>query len=144
MKPIVPLAVFSFFGIAIAMAFAQPNKRNGDAPMIQAVIHVNFEDAERQGHGLKNLANILKESPDAKLITVCHGGGIKLLVQGETQHAKQISELMDKGVQFVACENTLKDKNIALEKLLSGVSTVASGAVEVIQRQHAGFSYFKP
>ena len=33
----------------------------GGKPMLKAVVHINFTDGERQKHGLKNVANILKE-----------------------------------------------------------------------------------
>ncbi len=48
------------------------------------------------------------------------------------------------GVSFVACENTLKDKSIPKDKLLAGVATVPTGAVEIISKQREGDSYFKP
>ncbi len=55
-----------------------------------------------------------------------------------------MQELIGKEVSFVACENTLKDKSILREKLLSGVTTVSAGAVEIISKQQEGYSYFKP
>lgn len=112
---------------------------------VRAVVHVNFGDAERQGKGLKNIANILKETGEkGEIEVVAHGAGIDLLVASKTKHAEQVAELRRRGVRFVACENTLTEKSISKGELLGGVETVPSGAVEVIRKQQAGFAYFRP
>ena len=144
MRKIASFTCIVFVGIAIASAHSQPLKRNEDLTVLQAVIHVNFEDTERQGHGLKNVSNILKAASDSKIEVVCHGGGIKLVVEEDSKHAEKVKELIARGVGFTACENTLMEKSIPRDKLLSGVKTVSSGAFEVIRKQQAGFSYFKP
>ena len=112
--------------------------------MLKAVVHINFTDSERQKHGLKNVTNILKEEKGAEIEVVCHGGGIGLLVKDKTDHADEVARLVKEGVQFAACENTLRDKAIPKENLLPDVTTVPSGAVEVIRKQEEGFGYFKP
>ena len=118
---------------------------NEAAKMLKVVVHINFSDAERQKHGLKNIANILKEvKGEADIVVVCHGDGIGLLVQEKSQNADQVEQLIKAKVRFAACENTLRDKEIPKGKLLSGVTTTPSGAVEVVRKQQDGFGYFKP
>ena len=112
--------------------------------MLKAVVHINFPESERQKHGLKNVSNILKEQKGAEIEVVCHGGGIGLLVKDKTDHADEVARLIKEGVRFAACENTLRDKSIPKENLLPDVTTVPSGAVEVIRKQQEGFGYFKP
>jgi intracellular sulfur oxidation DsrE/DsrF family protein len=58
--------------------------------------------------------------------------------------AADVDRLVKAKVRFAACENTLRHKAIARDKLLPGVTTVPAGAVEVIRRQQAGFGYFRP
>ena len=79
----------------------------------------------------------------AQVEVVCHGGGIGL-VETAREHADLIAQLQQQGVNFVACENTMRTKSIEPEDLLPGVETVPSGAVEVLRKQHAGYAYFKP
>lgn len=117
---------------------------DGGKHMLKAVIHINFDDTERQKHGLKNVTNILKEVKEADIEVVCHGGGIGLLVTDQSEHASEISRLLKEGVRFAACENTLRDRSIPKDNLLPGVTTVPSGAVEVIQKQNQGYGYFRP
>jgi len=117
----------------------------GDKAMLRAVVHINFGDAERQKHGLKNVTNILKaEGGKAEVVVVCHGPGIALVVKDKSPDTAEVERLIKEGVKFEACENTLKDKGIPKESLLPGVTTVPSGAVEVVRRQQDGFGYFRP
>lgn len=115
---------------------------DASAPL-RAVIHVNFDDVKRQEGGLRNVGNILKEG-EAELEVVCHSGGIGLVMAGKSPQPERVAELIERGVRFVACENTMREKGITPDDLLPGVGTVPSGAVEVIRKQHEGFAYFRP
>lgn len=131
--------------LAWSAALALGDSQTADDKSLQVVVHINFADAERQEHGLKNMENILKQAEgDAEIEVVCHGPGIGLLVASKTKQAEAIKKLMDQGVRFVACENTMKKQSLKKGDLLSGTGTVASGAVEIIRKQQQGFAYFKP
>lgn len=123
-----------------------PARCEDPAGPLRVVVHVNFPETGRQGHGLKNIANILREVGDngATIEVVCHGAGIGLLEKTRTEHADPVAELIKRGVRFVACENTMRQKSIRKEDLLPGVGTVPSGAVEVVRKQRDGYAYFKP
>jgi len=116
----------------------------GEPPMFKAVVHINFSDSERQKHGLKNVANMLKEVEKFEIEVVCHGSGIGLLVINQSDHAAEVERLSKQGVRFAACENTMRDKSIPEESLLPGVEMTPSGAVEVIRKQQEGYGYFRP
>jgi intracellular sulfur oxidation DsrE/DsrF family protein len=112
---------------------------------LKVVVHVNVPESGVQGAGLKNVTNILKEAPDTQVEVVCHGAGIGLVEKARTDHAEAVEALVKKGVKFVACENTMRQKSIKKDDLLPGVGTVPSGAVEVVRKQRkGGFAYFKP
>lgn len=132
--------------ITAAATFAQPpaEPQRETPQMLKAVIHINFGTVERQESGLRNVENILKEVPEAQIAVVCHSSGISLLLKDQTAHADQVRSLAEKGVQFLACQNTLKRKNLAETELLPGVTTVPSGAVEILRKQQQGFGYFRP
>ena len=130
---------------ASATSPEKPKQSKGEKTMLKAVVHINFADSERQKHGLKNVSNILKEvKGEAEIVVVCHGGGIGLLVKDKSQHADEVARLIKERVRFAACENTMRDKSIPKDNLLPGVTTVPSGAVEVIRKQQEGYGYFKP
>lgn len=112
---------------------------------LKAVVHINFADAERQGHGLKNIRNMLDEAGESAVVVVeCHGGGIGLVVKDQTRHGDEVAKLLAAGVRFDACENTMRDKAIPRDALLPGVTTVPSGAVAVVRLQQDGFGCFRP
>jgi len=148
MKRIISLALVAV-GLTGWLALRAESEDHANAyeegkTMLKAVVHINFADSERQKHGLKNVANILKEEKEAEIEVVCHGGGIVLLVNDKTDHAEEVARLVKEGVRFAACENTLRDKAIPKENLLPGVTSVSSGAVEVIRKQQDGYGYFRP
>lgn len=94
---------------------------------------------------MKNISRILESDPTARVVVVCHSGGINVVEAVRTDHAEAIALLIDRGVTFVACENTMKRNGITKDDLISGVGTVPSGAVEVVRRQQFdGFAYFRP
>lgn len=133
------------FALAVIVGGKDKTPEKGaDTTMLQAVIHVNFADPERQEDAMGNIENILIAVPAAHLEVVCHGKGINLLLTKESKHFDKLEALMKQGVQFVACENTLKKRALEKDALMPGVTTVASGAVEVIRKQHEGYGYFRP
>ena len=138
---------FGLLMVAVALGTV-PITHAGDSPEggpLKVVVHVNFPESGLQGAGLKNVSNILKEAPDAKVEVVCHGAGIGLVEKARTEHAEAVEALVKKGVKFVACANTMRQKSIRKEDLLPGVGTVPSGAVEVVRKQQVdGYAYFKP
>jgi len=137
--------IFSI-GVALAMAatLLDNTSRAADGPL-KVVVHINFPESGTQGAGLRSVGNILKEEPDARIEVVCHAAGIGLVEKSRSDHTEAVETLIKKGVKFVACENTMRQKSIKKEDLLPGVGTVPSGALEVVRKQHRdGFSYFKP
>ena len=144
--------MFVLMALGVAALAALPVAAGAEAgppaaggKVLKAVVHVNFADAERQGHGLKNIENMLKaEGGKATVEVVCHGPGIGLVLKGRTKYAEKIESLMKQGVRFDACENTLREKSIPREDLLPGVTPVPSGAVQVVRRQQEGYGYFRP
>ena len=141
----ISLAVVAVASLGLGLGFSQARADEPVGPL-KVVVHVNFPESDRQGRGLKNIANILREVGDsgATIEVVCHGEGIGLIKKTGTEHAPQVAELIKKGVRFVACENTMRQKSIRKDDLLSDTGTVPSGALEVIRKQRDGFAYFKP
>ena len=132
----------------VSGAPARGDDTSGVRPPLRVVVHVNFADPARQGHGLGNVENILKAAGatgvPVEVEVVCHAEGIGLVERARTGHAGQVETLRKQGVRFVACENTMRLRSIRREDLLPGVATVPSGAFEVVVKQRDGYSYFKP
>ena len=144
------IAVSLVLGLAVAIGAIEkqpPQEKSSrkENAVLKTVVHINFADSERQEHGLKNIENILRElGKTTEIEVVCHGPGISLLVKDKSSHADQVTALITQGVRFAACENTMKQKQIAKDQLLTGITTIPSGAVEIIRKQSEGYGYFKP
>ncbi|MDX1796278.1 MAG: DsrE family protein [Hydrogenovibrio sp.] len=77
---------------------------------------------------------------------VAFGPGLRLLMKGNP-HQTRIQTLMDAGVRFSACENTLVNFTKKLgyrPELMKGVMTVPAGAARILQLNAAGYQLLKP
>ncbi|HYG36303.1 MAG TPA: DsrE family protein [Clostridia bacterium] len=102
------------------------------------------QGAEQMEAVLNNVENAMKAlGPNTEMMLIAHGPGLALLLNTNKAGAKRIGSLMDKGVVFAACENTMKKKNVSKNDLSQGVTVVDSGVAEVVRRQEAGWSYVK-
>lgn len=79
----------------------------------------------------------------SEVVVIAHGNGIGMVMKKNEAQSARIKTLMDGGVSFIACENTLKRKKISKDEIMPGVGFVDSGVAEVIRRQAAGWSYIK-
>jgi len=108
-------------------------------------------DAERSFKALlRNIANQLDAVGDgnATIRVVNHGDGVALLQLATSNKdlATALDGLRARGVRFLVCKNTLKDRAIDW-KTLYGVKEedlVASGIAELVKLQAEGFAYIHP
>lgn len=74
---------------------------------------------------------------------------LEILVNGDAvAQATSASEidlsLLARDVNIAVCANSLRQRDLAQSQLQGGLQVVASGVVELVKRQHAGFAYIKP
>lgn len=110
---------------------------------LKVVFHLTTSDTLAHKSLMKQCHNFLTAAPKARIEVVCHNNGIALLQQSATKQAEQISALSAKGVDFVACENTMRERKIKREELVPTCRTVPAGVVEVVLKQEEGWSYIK-
>ena len=118
-------------------------KNNVAAREHKVVIQLSSEDTLVHKSLLRQLNNILTAAPGSKIEVVCHGPGINMLVTDKTTVHSKIEEMKIKGVLFMACENTLRERNISKDKIIPEAGFVPSALVEIIARQEEGWSYIK-
>ena len=110
----------------------------------QIVFQMTSGIVEEQKGLINNLENILEVWGDkTELEVVAHGPGLSMLVETSTPVSEKIKTLISKGVVFVACENTMKRKNVTYDELVQGVQTVPMGIGEIVKKQEQGWSYIK-
>jgi intracellular sulfur oxidation DsrE/DsrF family protein len=95
--------------------------------------------------GLMKQLNNLKDGwgDTVNIEVVCHGPGIELLTSAKSKFKEQISQLQLKGIDFVACENTMLEKKLNKNEMLLNMMFVGMGIGEIILKQEQGWYYIK-
>ncbi len=129
----------------VAVATAGSVGRAQEHKAHRVVFEVTSADAQAWQSVLNNVENVQKAlgSDATEIRVVAHGGGLGMLLKTNTALAERITSLASPRVKFVACENTMKRRNISKEDLLPASGTVDSGVAEVVRSQEAGWSYLK-
>ena len=92
---------------------------------------------------MKNIKNLTAGWPELEIEVVCHGPGLALLHKEKSKFLVEVEHYSDAGVRFVACENTMKAKNISKAKITDRAVFVPMGIKEIVLKQEAGWSYIK-
>mgnify|MGYP006170598927 FL=1 len=92
---------------------------------------------------MKQLSNILTVAPDTKIEVVCHGPGLSMLVEAKSIVNDKILASKSKGVDFVACRYSMKERNVSETEINSNARIVEAGIIEIVDRQNEGFVYIK-
>ncbi|WP_256392300.1 DsrE family protein [Natronoarchaeum rubrum] len=74
---------------------------------------------------------------------VAQADGIEPLT-ADGEGSDHVRSLLDDGVAFKACGNTLDMEDLDEADLVDGVETVPSGAGELTRLQDEGYSYIRP
>lgn len=116
---------------------------------IKVVYHLS-EGIPQASRAMGNIRNHLAADPTVKIVVVTHGLGIDFLLDGATNQADQpfagsVSDLVNKGVEFRVCNNTLVARKISADKLLMEAKVVPAGVAEVAKLQaKEGYVYLRP
>ena len=114
------------------------------------VVYHNNEGVEHAPQMLRNVRNHLNADPSAKIVVVSHAAGIDFLMRGAKDKNGNpfdvtVQDLVSKGVEFRACEYTLKSRNIDPKNVIEEAKLVPSGVAEVARLQaQEGYVYLKP
>ncbi len=103
----------------------------------------NGNDTLQQKAFVKQLQNLADHWPDAQFEVVVYNQGLELLMTQTSRYSTELTELQSKGIHFVVCENTLKNRKINKEAFIPIVSYVKAGIAEIVEKQEQGWSYIK-
>ena len=112
---------------------------------MKAVFHHSNDDTELHDRIVSNIGNLLDdETIDLDAVAlVANSGGLSLLLK-DSVHREQIETLLNRGVRFKQCHNTIDGTDIVKDNLIDGVELVPSGVGELTRLQNAGYAYIKP
>ena len=138
-KKILFTICFMAFSYAI---FAQSTKAPGNK-IHKIVFQLSSDDTLVHKGLMRQLNNVLSAAPDSKIVVICHGPGINMLMLENTLVLDKIRLLKTKEVTFTACENTLREKNISKDKIITEAGFVPSALIQIVSLQEEGWSYIK-
>ena len=142
MKKIHILLPITFAFLSI-VASAQQNSEVIDLKKHKVVIQFADADSLAQIRVTQQVGNVLRCWPNAEIEIVCLAGGLDLLMTSKSTASKEVADWTAKGIVFAACNNTMKNRNIKKEDLLSQAVVVPSAIVELATKQEQGWSYFR-
>jgi intracellular sulfur oxidation DsrE/DsrF family protein len=127
--------------VAVAPAFAQSNA----AARNRVVMQVSDADPGKWNLALNNARNLQADlgAANVEIEIVAYGPGIGML-KADSTVGNRIGEALGSGVKVAACENTMRGQKLAKSDMLSDISYVGAGVVEIMQRQQQGWAYLRP
>ncbi len=122
----------------------EPKTKNAQAVKHRVVIQLSSNDTLAWKGLMNNLKNLKAGWGDSVQVkVVAHGNGIQLLMAGKTTQLENIRKFKSMGIDFVGCENTLREKKISKSEIIPEAGFVKMGIGEIILRQEEGWSYIK-
>lgn len=110
----------------------------------KVVIQLNTADTAAWSSTIGNIKNLQKIWPTTLQVeVVVHGKALDFLVADKTHLRSDIEAMVTLGVQFNACENSMRKHNVSKESLLKVAGTVPSGVAEIVMKEELGWSYLK-
>ena len=118
-------------------------------PFAEARVVLQLSDQARESVVLDVANNLIKNygGPDAiDIEIVTFGPGVRLLFAG-SQHESRIASLVDNGIRFYVCENTLDtmERNYGSRpKLSEHAIPVRAGVARIIEKVGEGYILVRP
>lgn len=93
---------------------------------------------------ISNMVNLIKDKgdEDVDIELLMNGSGVKMMLSdGEYLH--KIDYLLEKGVNFCVCSNSLSDCGLSEDEITDKAQVVPSGVGELVKKQEEGWNYVK-
>jgi len=129
--------ILLFFTVLVAQAQVSSEAEH------KIIFQLTDGSAETHTKFIRQINNVLEAAPNSKIEVVTHGMGVDLLTKENNSFSKDLENLVEKGVAFVICENTLKQRNLKKEQFLTLAGFVPSAILELVIKQEQGWIYIK-
>ena len=143
-------------GLAVTLALLCAGSAfAGHSPALKAASPVKavyqFDGGDEQAlRALRNIRNHREADPTARIVVVALGAGVDFLLSGEKDAGGYpfeliVQDLIEHGVKFEVCVNTLDSRHLEKSRFIEGITFVPSGFAELARLQaREGFAYLKP
>ncbi len=136
-----------FAGNSSAQKSSEKNHAENPKPrshVHRIVMQLSSADTLEHKAMTMNLKNLKEGWGDSVQIeVVVHGPGIGFIIKEKSTQPETVQELMKKGIEFVVCRNTMKQRNVTEAQIMPNVKFVPMGVGEIVLKQEEGWSYLK-
>jgi intracellular sulfur oxidation DsrE/DsrF family protein len=122
-----------------------PGASSVKAAKERVVIQVSDGDPKTWNQAL-NVVNNLKSAYGKNKVEVeivVFGNGIGML-KAESEVGNRIHEALESGTYVAACMNTMRGRKLQKDDMLTGLSYVEVGIIEIIEKQRQGWAVIRP
>ncbi|WP_049947897.1 DsrE family protein [Candidatus Halobonum tyrrellensis] len=112
---------------------------------MQTVFHMIEGDEESMDRTLTLAGNLADDDTvDVdSIVVLAQAEGIDPLTKGGHGES-EVQSLVEEGVSFAACSNTMEMMDLEESDLHDGVEVVSSGVGELTRLQNEGYAYIRP
>ena len=131
--------------LSLAVAMAVPAQAPQASVRPKVVLQMSESDPAKWNLALNNAKNIQTDlgAANVDVELVAYGPGIGML-KADSIVGNRVDEALAAGVKVVACENTMRNQKLTNADMLSKISYVQAGVVEIMQKQQQGWAYIRP
>lgn len=128
-----------------AVVLASPDMAQAQPARQRVVTQVGDAEPGKWRLPLNNARNVQQElgAQNVDIEIVAYGSGLGML-KLESEVGNGVNQAMTEGVKVVACENTMRNQKLKREDMQGSIGYVKAGAVEIMEKQRAGWSYLRP
>jgi intracellular sulfur oxidation DsrE/DsrF family protein len=137
--------LFAMSGFTPSVAGATEQQTHAPSAKHKVIFQVSDDDPKKWALTFNNVENIQKDfgKENVDIEVVAYGPGIGML-KLDSSVATRIRNAVESHVKVVACQNTMHAQHLEKQDMLSDVSYVPSGVIELIKKQEDGYAYLKP
>ncbi len=111
---------------------------------VKIVFDVTSDDKKVHEATVRHVKFMSQAYPDSEFEVVMYSGSIDMVLKEKSTVAVDMEALAKKdNISFVICEGTMKRHKVDTSQLISGVTTVPDGILEIIMKQAEGWGYIK-
>jgi intracellular sulfur oxidation DsrE/DsrF family protein len=140
MYKIVSTVLMAFILLSVV---AKEGKNKSKNNVHKIIFQLTTNDTMAHKALMKQLNNITTVAPTTKIEIVCHGPGLEMLITENSIVHQKIKQLSAIGVSFIACEFSMKERNVPQDKIIPEAGYVKAGIIEIVTKQEQGWSYIK-
>ncbi len=140
MYKIVSTVLMAFILLSVV---AKEGKNKPKNSVHKIIFQLTTNDTMAHKALMKQLNNITTVAPTSQIEIVCHGPGLEMLITEKSIVHQKIKQLSAIGVSFIACEFSMKERNVPQDKIIPEAGYVKAGIIEIVSKQEQGWSYIK-